>query len=63
MKNIHTERLYSYNTLTQSVKSQTIKIKRIIFSLLANPKGFGALAPFIARSAKSATFRLEKKNI
>ena len=61
MKNIHTERLYSYNTHTQSVKSQ--RMKRIIFSLLANPKGFGALAPFIARSAKSATFRLEKKNI
>ena len=59
MKNIHTERLYSYNTLTQSVKSQ--RVKRIIFSLLANPKGFGALAPFIARSAKSETFRFEKR--
>lgn len=61
MKNIHTERLYSHNIRPQSVKSQ--RIKRIIFSLLANPKGFGALAPFIARSARSVTFRLEKKNI
>lgn len=59
MKNIHTERLYLHNTHTQSVKSQ--RIKRIIFSLLTNPKGFGALAPFIARSAKSVTFRLEKR--
>ena len=59
MKNIHTERLYSYNTLTQSVKSQTIK--RILFFLLANPKGYNALALIYARSVKSETFRFEKR--
>ena len=55
MKNIQLERQYLHKTFTTLQPSKaSSRIQHItIFSLLANPKGFGALAPSMRECAQN----------